>query len=224
LLASCIRFHPKEPNVLFSAGWDRQVIEWDLEKMVVKRFFSGPYVCGDGLDIHPDGDRLLTASYRKDNTVELWSRDPCKQIGVMAPTDGGMAYGCCFRPTDPQYVCVAGVDDFQLRLIDVVAGKSCGRIKREMAFYTCAFSSDGAMIVGAGVGGKVVFARVHKSEHLKKHHLPDLAPTLDDPAAASVRMEMHKRSIEAIQKSIAAEHVHLDLEPAALPDHGSDSE
>lgn len=217
------RFHPTDPNVLFSSGWDRQVIEWDLEKMHVTRFFSGPYICGDALDVHPDGEQLLTASYREDNTVELWKRgDPPKRVSVLAPTDGSKAYGCQFRPGNPNYACVAGVAESQLRLIEVGVGKSVGRINTKAAMFSCSFSSDGGMVACGGVGGKVFLAKIRGGEPAR---LPDRPPPTEDPVAEAFRLEMHKRSIAMMRKSIEAEHESLDLDPIKVHEHDdSDSD
>ena len=66
-----LRYHPTLP-VLFSAGWDNTVLVWDTRSRQTTSTLYGPHVCGDALDIHPDGRRLLTGSWRQSGAVEVW--------------------------------------------------------------------------------------------------------------------------------------------------------
>ena len=36
-----------------------------------RRIF-GPHICGDALDIFPSNGNVLTGSWRKDNSVQIW--------------------------------------------------------------------------------------------------------------------------------------------------------
>lgn len=38
----------------------------------VCRHISGPHICGEGLDIDGTYDHLLTASWRKENVLQVW--------------------------------------------------------------------------------------------------------------------------------------------------------
>jgi hypothetical protein len=215
------RYHATDPNVLFSAGWDRQVLQWDIERRHVTRHFGGPFVCGEGLDVHPGGELLLTASHRDSECIELWNlAGPPKRVRVVAPSDGGMAYTCQFHPHVPTYACVAGSARYQLRMVDVTTGETVGRIETKSSMYSCAFSSNGKRVVAGGVGGAVVIAAVDVS-----YALPRLEPIrveVDTPSEAEERISAHRKSVARILKHQARGHVKLDLEPVEVKDDDDD--
>lgn len=77
--------------MLFSSGWDRQVLQWNIERKCVVRHFSGPFVCGEGLDVDPGGELLLTASHRETQCIELWKIAGAapKKVREVAPSEAG---------------------------------------------------------------------------------------------------------------------------------------
>ena len=186
------RYHATDSNMLFSAGWDRQVLQWDIKHRRVTRHFSGPFVCGEGLDVHPCGELLLTASHRDFDCIEMWNvAGSPKRIRVVAPSEGSMAYTCQFHPQAPTYACVAGSARHQLRMVDVTTGDTVGRIETKNTMYSCAFSADGKYMVAGGVGGEVVIAAVDVS-----YKLPRLEPIRvegDTPSEAEERIALITR-------------------------------
>lgn len=69
-----VMFLPNDDNVFLSGGWDDTLQWWDTRadtKHSVRRIF-GPHICGDALDISPSSGNILTGSWRKDNTVQIW--------------------------------------------------------------------------------------------------------------------------------------------------------
>ena len=68
-----IKFHPVEPNIVFSAGWDKTVQFWDLRAAEPLCHLTGPFVCGDTLDVDPARNQLLVGSYRVDNNLQVIS-------------------------------------------------------------------------------------------------------------------------------------------------------
>ena len=61
------------PNCLVSGGWDNTIQIWDARKDGgAVRSFYGPHLCGDSLDISPDGSKVLTGSWRPEDQVQLW--------------------------------------------------------------------------------------------------------------------------------------------------------
>ena len=66
-----IKFHPEFNDVLMTGGWDEQVKIWDARcPSGLQRKVSGPFICGDALDIK--GDLVLTGSWRAENALQLW--------------------------------------------------------------------------------------------------------------------------------------------------------
>jgi hypothetical protein len=56
-----VRGHPKDPNTVFSAGYDRSVQLWDLRMQKHAGSLTGAVVEGDGLDVDNTGRYVLTA-------------------------------------------------------------------------------------------------------------------------------------------------------------------
>ncbi|KAI9205647.1 quinon protein alcohol dehydrogenase-like superfamily [Polychytrium aggregatum] len=68
-----VRFHPKEPHSIMSAGWDNTVQIWDTRIQRSVRSIYGPHICADSIDFDDSGDRILTGSYSKENPIQIWS-------------------------------------------------------------------------------------------------------------------------------------------------------
>lgn len=66
-----LKYHRENPKILISGGWDQVLIYWDLNTGTPIKKVTGPQIYGEGLDINCF-DELLTASWRKDDPLELW--------------------------------------------------------------------------------------------------------------------------------------------------------
>ena len=60
-----------DPNTLFSAGWDNNILMWDIRTRVVSKFFHGPNILGDCIDVYED--KLLCADGSIHNQLKIWS-------------------------------------------------------------------------------------------------------------------------------------------------------
>ncbi|KXZ46999.1 hypothetical protein GPECTOR_39g493 [Gonium pectorale] len=67
-----LAWHPDEPQVLLSGGWDNRVLVWDLRVHRAVRSISGPHICGDAIDVQPGSGIVLTGSWRHANPLQLW--------------------------------------------------------------------------------------------------------------------------------------------------------
>jgi WD40 repeat protein len=66
-----VKFHPNDPNVVVSGGWDNTVLIWDTRSGQSERSIYGPHLCGDALDLQ--ADVLLTGSHRSGpDALETW--------------------------------------------------------------------------------------------------------------------------------------------------------
>jgi WD40 repeat protein len=65
-----LKYHPDDPNVVVSGGWDNTVQVWDIRAERAVRSFFGPHICGDAVDVC--GNMILTGSYRGADQLELW--------------------------------------------------------------------------------------------------------------------------------------------------------
>eukprot|EP01135_Chromosphaera_perkinsii_P001909 Nk52_evm58s212 gene=Nk52_evmTU58s212 len=83
----CVRFHPSDPQVLASAGWDNSVKFWHLERDAPIRCLVGPHVCGDGLEFFVSRESselmMVTASWRRNQPLQVWNLD---ELGLEAET------------------------------------------------------------------------------------------------------------------------------------------
>ena len=68
----CAKFHPKDPNLLISGGWDDTLQIWDLRLKKSIRSIYGPHICGDAIDLDDEGNRILTGSYKSESPLQVW--------------------------------------------------------------------------------------------------------------------------------------------------------
>ncbi|MEW5317403.1 MAG: hypothetical protein WDW38_008701 [Sanguina aurantia] len=65
-----LAFKPDNPQVLLSGGWDHTLQVWDCRTQRSVRSISGPYLCGESMDIQ--GGTILTGSWREETPLQLW--------------------------------------------------------------------------------------------------------------------------------------------------------
>jgi WD40 repeat protein len=68
-----LRFHPKNANILVTAGWDDTIQVWDINKEMSVTSIYGPHVCGDSLDFDDSGKFLLAGSYTRTDPLQMYS-------------------------------------------------------------------------------------------------------------------------------------------------------
>lgn len=66
-----LKYHKDNEKILISGGWDGNVLVWDLNTEAPISIINGPMISGEGIDMNPFGE-ILTASWRKDNPLQLW--------------------------------------------------------------------------------------------------------------------------------------------------------
>lgn len=66
----CIKWHPQDPNLFFSGGWDRAVFFWDVrtKTAVNKRF--GYFIGGQAIDVQ--GDELLLGNNHNEYPLRIY--------------------------------------------------------------------------------------------------------------------------------------------------------
>lgn len=65
-----LKFSNIDPNLLASAGWDSNLLLWDLRVTKPVMLISGPLVFGDSLDIH--NNHLLAGSWRENDQLQIF--------------------------------------------------------------------------------------------------------------------------------------------------------
>lgn len=76
-----VKFHPLDPNVLVSGGWDNNLLIYDTRAREVQGALYGPHICGDGIDIK--GSTMLTVSWEKVDQVQFWDLKMMKNISTI---------------------------------------------------------------------------------------------------------------------------------------------
>jgi WD40 repeat protein len=66
-----LQYHPTDPNLLISGGWDDTVQFWDIRVSQSIRKISGPHICGNALDIEPGSFNIATGSWRYQSPLEV---------------------------------------------------------------------------------------------------------------------------------------------------------
>ena len=69
-------FHPLESDILLSGGWDNTIQIWDSRISgaghgAVRSLF-GADLCGDALQVSPDGNYVISGSWRPDDALQVW--------------------------------------------------------------------------------------------------------------------------------------------------------
>ncbi len=65
-----VKFLDHDPNLLLTGGWDERIIIWDLRQENPIRSIYGTYIGGNAIDFADN--TILTASYRDEDTLQLW--------------------------------------------------------------------------------------------------------------------------------------------------------
>jgi COMPASS component SWD3 len=66
-----VKFHPANPNVLISGGWDRTLKIYDVRQSKVMASIFGPQLNGDSLDVFDD--MIVTGSNRNKDVMQIFS-------------------------------------------------------------------------------------------------------------------------------------------------------
>jgi WD40 repeat protein len=62
-----VKFSKSDPNMIISGGWDSTIYIYDIRVNGPVNKISGPYICGDGLDLY--GNTISAASYRSEECL-----------------------------------------------------------------------------------------------------------------------------------------------------------
>jgi WD40 repeat protein len=131
-----LKFHPQQPNVILSGGWDNTVQLWDLRKGHSVRSFWNCYLCGDAVDISSDGNQLLTGSWRIQDCLQVWDFGtgelvesvPWTGYNPSAPkggAPGSMLFTAQFsRDPASQLIIAGGTQGNEAKIFDRSAGRA----------------------------------------------------------------------------------------------------
>jgi len=97
-----VLWHPLEGegNILASGGWDNTVQVWDTRVGASVRSLFGAHLCGDALQVSPDGRLALTGSWRPDDALQVRRRRGARARGPGTTRPHGRTF---LRPPPPAY-------------------------------------------------------------------------------------------------------------------------
>jgi WD40 repeat protein len=173
----CAKFHPKEPNMLISGGWDDNILIWDSRVLNPVRSIFGPKVCGDSIDIDDSGSKVLTGSYRNNPGLQEWSwngGELQKSIKWAAIEEGScMLYSASYSKSKEvvaneiipnRYILAGGIYRIKIgagtvnevKIFNAVNGKCAGTVDNlNCSVFATVFSPNDRM-VAVGGGGKML--------------------------------------------------------------------
>ncbi|KAJ6654410.1 hypothetical protein lerEdw1_007003 [Lerista edwardsae] len=116
-----LTFFPENDERFISGGWDDTVQVMGVASAtweVGRRRISGPHICGDAVAIDKTGTQVLTGSWRRNNTLQIWEAETGNKI-MDIPEDfrgHSQIYTCHFLGLD--HIVSGGSRNNLCRLID----------------------------------------------------------------------------------------------------------
>ena len=159
-----LKYSPVDDNLLFSAGWDNTVQVWDVRSHRSVRSLFGPHVCGDALDVSADGARVLTASWRQSECLEVWDWASGRLLesvmyNVGSEAGGGgkseMLYAASWS-ADGQWMAAGGCGSNDAKVKRVGADGWEERISLKGGVYSVAISADSKRVAVAGADANLI--------------------------------------------------------------------
>lgn len=145
-----------DENTLISAGWDNNVLVWDIRQRNVARAFYGPHVCGDTLDLR--NGVLLTGSYSLTDQLELWDvamGNKMQSVTLQHNDRVCMAYAAQFSKADSGLTLAvggSGGDDCHFFTTNSLERFSVLTNMPRAVFSIDHANSDGRVAIGCGDG------------------------------------------------------------------------
>ncbi|CAF0882476.1 unnamed protein product [Brachionus calyciflorus] len=132
----CAKYSPLESNQLFTGGWDDTIQIWDDRISNSQNFIYGPHICGDTIDIDSNHNHLLTGSWRKTSTLQIWDMRNYSLIrDVFKDKSSMMIYGCHWLASS--YIFVCGTEKNSALIYDRGTLKSIGGLSELKNAITC---------------------------------------------------------------------------------------
>ena len=76
----CAKFDSVNPDIIYSGGWDRNVVIWDVRSGKSIGSINGPLICGEAIDSDPRTHMILTGSHTIKEGIQLWDLRSLGQI------------------------------------------------------------------------------------------------------------------------------------------------
>jgi len=124
-----LKHHPNDIWNFISAGWDDTVQFWDRREGRSNRKIFGPHICGQAIDIDPIENTVLTASWRRQESLQLWDYRETKLLKTYpsVQTDHCLYYGAQFL--GGSHFMAAGSNQNVFKIKDKRLTTELGRVK-----------------------------------------------------------------------------------------------
>ncbi|GAB5368428.1 hypothetical protein AAMO2058_001318600 [Amorphochlora amoebiformis] len=154
-----LKFHPRDSNMVLSAGWDDTVHVWDIRAGMSVRMWEGAHICGDSLDIFEDA--VLTGSWREKKGLQIWDLGTGKLVKDVdfhyrdkKDKETDFIYSAQFNH-DGTLVAAGGSFANETRLFEVRKGfRRLDKMKtKAKGVYAVCFAPGGSMVASGSQGG-----------------------------------------------------------------------
>lgn len=150
-----LRFHPTDPNVLITGGWDNTLQIWDLRVEHALRSIFGAHICGDAVDFF--NGVILTGSWRIKDPLQIWDFGTGELIeNIKWRTEGVSGEPCLLYAAqfsrDPQaeFILAGGSGANQAKLFERTTFATVGTVQMSRAVFCTDFSPDNQTIAVGG--------------------------------------------------------------------------
>ena len=146
----CVKFHPQDPNILLSGGWDNTIQCWDLRTSTASQVFQGPHSCGDSIDVYQN--TVIAGSWRTHDQLQMFDlrtgkMEKCVRWALLGDDRQCQIYTTKFLP-DGKHFIAAGTQTNQGRIYSVESFSFIGSsINFIGGCYCCSISKDGKRVV-----------------------------------------------------------------------------
>nr|CAB3267699.1 WD repeat-containing protein 38 [Phallusia mammillata] len=113
-----LKHHPLDDHTFLSGGWDDTIQVWDQREDHAIRRIYGPHICGDGIDINKKYNHILTASWRKDNVLQVWDLKSGTKLKTIPPDFSGDSMLYCCQWLGMEHMICGGTEKNMIRIVD----------------------------------------------------------------------------------------------------------
>lgn len=132
-----------DANTVLSGGWDYTVQVWDLRQARSCHSFFGPYLCGDGLDLHPDGVTFVAATTKEEKQIQTFDLRKKEKLAEMdwpaadSPEEAKITLLAARYSPDGKWLAAGGSRGFRMFAAKHAAGDAVKKAGPELEWSSC---------------------------------------------------------------------------------------
>lgn len=118
-----VKFHPTDPNVLISGGWDRTIQVYDIRLGRTVGSMFGPQVSGDALDLYDD--MIIAGSNRNKDIMQMFSLSKRQLIAniewessARKDIESGFVYATRFSKPRPDLIIAGSAGKNEVKIFE----------------------------------------------------------------------------------------------------------